>query len=228
MGGRFAFAGGGSTWIHRITRGFPTCCRWHYRPGLRFPLICEARCGNALAIRDRPSGKNGHLDAQYPSNRPRTAFTNRSNIARKTSPNDAPTIAPGEDGAQGLKKRWSPPAVWKYGIIWSMGPVWLTPLDELIPVPPSFMPSIPQGNQVVLLAGLITGQREGLDPTRTREDKVWGGRDRRDSETVTITGRPLIVKPNRGKQQLCMRGLGTSCRGRVRLGIGPPSTKDQE
>jgi len=70
---------------------------------------------NSLLLRWRGC----YLDAQYPSNRPRTPFTNRSNIARKTRANDAPAIAPGEDGAQGLKKRWSPPPLWKYGIIWS-------------------------------------------------------------------------------------------------------------
>ena len=39
-------------------------------------------------------------------------------MARNKRPIDAPAIAPGDDGVQDLKKRLSPPSVWKYESIW--------------------------------------------------------------------------------------------------------------
>ena len=51
--------------------------------------------------------------------------------------------------------------MWKYGIIWSVCPVWMTPLDEPVPEPPSLlselMPRNPKDDQLVLLARSVAG-----------------------------------------------------------------------
>lgn len=141
---RFAFVGEDSIWTHRMTEAFPACCSRHYRLEPRFLRICEVRYErSSVVFQSRWEGC--YFNAQYTCNRPRTPFTNRSKIARKTRANDAPAIAPGEEGLQGLKKILSPPVVWKYGIIWLECPLWvkssrepiLNDLQRSKPAPPA-------------------------------------------------------------------------------------------